>query len=59
MVQYDRIRYRRERAEHKSHISQSGLILQTNLIFFYGRCKVVHYADFLQDRQGQLHHFKT
>lgn len=43
-------KYHRERAEYKSHISNLAYISKTNLIFFYGRGKVLHHAYFLQVR---------
>ncbi|HAR01356.1 hypothetical protein [Agathobacter rectalis] len=50
-------KYHRERAEYKSHISNPAYISKTNLILFYGRCKVVHYAYFCRSGRGSLHHF--
>ena len=32
-------------------------VIQTNLIFFYGGCKVMHHADFLQVRKGTVASF--
>ena len=51
--------YHRERAEHKSNAGQSDLYLKTNLIFFYGRDKVLHLAYFCRSDRGLLHHFKS
>jgi len=53
MVQYPRSYQRDKRIIEKeqntnhTQVSQT-CISKTNLIFFYGRCKVMHHADFLQ-----------
>ena len=53
MVQYPRSYQRDKRIIEKgqttNHTQVSQIrISKVNLIFFYGRCRVVHYADFLQ-----------
>ena len=52
-------KYHRERAEYKSHISNPAYISKTNLIFFYGKGKVLHLAYFCRSDRGLLHHFKS
>nr|DAY50008.1 MAG TPA: hypothetical protein [Caudoviricetes sp.] len=55
MVQYPR-NYQRgkwtiEKEQNTNHVQVSQTcISKTNLIFFYGRCKVLHHALFLQVR---------
>ena len=46
---------RKSRTNH-TQVSQT-CIPETNLIFFYGRCRVVHYALFLQVQQGTVASF--
>ena len=48
---------RKSRTNH-TQVSQT-CISKTNLIFFYGRCRVMHYADFLPVRQGTVASFQN
>ena len=62
MVQYPRS-YQRDRRiiekEQNTNYTQVSLVYisKTNLIFFYGRCRVVHHALFLQVRQRAVASF--
>ena len=62
MVQYPRSYQRDKRIIEKeqntnhTQVSQT-CISKTNLIFFYGRCKVMHHAYFCRCRQGTVASF--
>ena len=54
MIGFDTI----EKEQNTNHTQVSlTCISKTNLIFFYGRCKVVHHALFCRSHRGLLHHF--
>lgn len=48
----------KEQSTNHAQVSQT-CISKTNLIFFYGRCKVMHLALFLQVRQGTVVSFQS
>lgn len=48
----------RERAEKNYTYAYPAYISKTNLIFFYGRCRVVQYALFCRFFGKLLHHIK-
>lgn len=47
--QWDKWIIKKEQNTNHMQVSQN-CISNTNLIFFYGRCKVMYHADFLQVR---------
>ena len=54
--QWDRWIIEKEQNTNHTQVSQT-CISKTNLIFFYGRCRVVHHALFLQVRQRAVASF--
>ena len=54
--QWDKWNIEKEQNTNHTQVSQT-CISKTNLIFFYGRCRVVHHALFLQVRQRAVASF--
>ena len=51
LTQRDKWNIEKEQNTNHTQVSLT-CISKTNLIFFYGGCKVMHHADFLQVRKG-------